>query len=102
VAAALEPAALPGLLWLLSGSSSVHLMMVAGEVTVTHGTAHAHLALQELTTGRYGAYFWTGALLVAIAVAAPWIGSAAGASALVGLLAFEHAYVQAGQAVPLA
>jgi hypothetical protein len=58
--------------------------------------------LRELTTGRYGAYFWTGALLVAIAVAAPWIGPAAGASALVGLLAFEHAYVQAGQAVPLA
>ena len=26
----------------------------------------------------------------------------AGASALVGLLAYEHAYVQAGQAVPLA
>jgi formate-dependent nitrite reductase membrane component NrfD len=102
VAAALEPAALPGLLWLLSGSSSVHLLMVAGETTVTHGTAHAHLALRELTTGRYGAYFWTGALLVAIAVAAPWIGPAAGASALVGLLAFEHAYVQAGQAVPLA
>ena len=102
VAAALERSALPGLLWLLSGSSFVHLLMVAGETTVTHGTAHARLALRELTTGRYGAYFWTGALLVGTAVAAPWIGPAAGASALVGLLAFEHAYVQAGQAVPLA
>ncbi len=102
VAAALEPAALPGLLWLLSASSLVHLLMVAGETTVTHGTAHAHLALRELTAGRYGAYFWTGAVLVAIAVVAPWIGPAAGASALVGLLAFEHAYVQAGQSVPLA
>jgi Fe-S-cluster-containing dehydrogenase component/formate-dependent nitrite reductase membrane component NrfD len=102
VAAALEPVAVPGLLWLLSGASFVHLLMVAGETTVTHGTAHAHLASRELTMGRYGAYFWIGTLLVAMALAAPWIGPVAGAIALVGLLAFEHAYVQAGQAVPLA
>jgi Fe-S-cluster-containing dehydrogenase component/formate-dependent nitrite reductase membrane component NrfD len=102
VAAALEPVALPALLWLLSGASLIHLLMVAGETTVTHGTAHAHLALRELTRGRYGTYFWIGTVLVALAVAAPWIGPAAAASALAGLLAFEHAYVQAGQAVPLA
>ena len=58
--------------------------------------------MRELTTGRYRFYFWIGTLLVAIALAAPWIGPVAGASALVGLLAYEHAYVQAGQAVPLA
>jgi formate-dependent nitrite reductase membrane component NrfD len=102
MAAALEPQATPGLLWLLSAASLVHLLMIAGETTVTHGTAHAHLALRELTRGRYGGYFWIGALLVAVAAAAPWIGPAAWASALVGLLAYEHAYVQAGQAVPLA
>ncbi|MEJ2320352.1 MAG: polysulfide reductase NrfD [Gemmatimonadales bacterium] len=102
VAAASEPSALPGLLWLLSASSFVHLLMVAGETTVTHGTAHAHLAVWQLTRGRYGLYFWIGTLLVTIALAAPWIGTMAGASALVGLLAYEHAYVQAGQAVPLA
>ena len=39
---------------------------------------------------------------VAVAVAAPWIGVAAVPFALVGLLAHEHAYVQAGQSVPLA
>ena len=102
VAAALEPAALRHLLWLLSGAALIHLLMVAGEATVTHGTAHAHLAAHELRKGRFRHCFWAGALLVALAVAAPWIGSAAGVSALVGLLAYEHAYVQAGQAVPLA
>jgi hypothetical protein len=33
---------------------------------------------------------------------APWLGSLAGLAGLLGLLAHEHAYVQAGQAVPLA
>jgi hypothetical protein len=39
---------------------------------------------------------------VAAAVAAPWIGMTAAPLALAGLLAYEHAYVQAGQSVPLA
>jgi len=33
---------------------------------------------------------------------APWLGVAAAPLALAGLLAHEHAYVQAGQVVPLA
>jgi hypothetical protein len=37
-----------------------------------------------------------------VAIAAPWIGVAAVPFALLGLLAHEHAYVQAGQSVPLA
>ena len=35
-------------------------------------------------------------------LAAPWLGAVAAALALLGLLAHEHAYVQAGQSVPLA
>jgi hypothetical protein len=35
-------------------------------------------------------------------VLTPWLGPAAAAAALLGLLAYEHAYVQAAQAVPLA
>jgi hypothetical protein len=35
-------------------------------------------------------------------VAAPWAGAVAVPFALAGLLAHEHAYVQAGQSVPLA
>jgi hypothetical protein len=69
---------------------------------VTHGTAHARLAMREMVEGRYRVLFWLGAALVAAGMLAPWIGAAAAPLALLGLLAFEHAYVQAGQAVPLA
>ncbi len=91
-----------GLRTTLALAAVVHLLLVAGEVTLTHPTAHARLATHAMTKGRYAAWFWTGALLVAAAAAAPWIGAAAGPLALAGLLAHEHAYVQAGQSVPLA
>ncbi len=88
--------------WLLAGTALAHLVMVAGETTVTHPTAHAHLAAREMTRGRYARFFWAGAVLVAVAAFAPLIGIAAVPVALLGVLAHEHAYVQAGQAVPLA
>ncbi len=98
----LEPHAVPALAWLLGASSALHLFMVCGEVTLAHPTAHAHLASREMTSGRFRAYFWLGVVLVALGLLAPWIGVTAALCALVGLLAHEHAYVQAGQAVPLA
>ena len=76
--------------------------MVLGETTLTHTTAHAALATREMTRGRFARHFWIGVLLVAVAAAAPWIGPIAGPFGLIGLLAYEHAYVQAGQSVPLA
>jgi Fe-S-cluster-containing dehydrogenase component/formate-dependent nitrite reductase membrane component NrfD len=88
--------------WVVGASSLVHLLMAGGEATLTHPTAHAHLAARELTRGRYAPFFWTGALLAAAAVFAPLIGLAAVPLALAAVLAHEHAYVQAGQAVPLA
>jgi len=88
--------------WVLGATAFGHLLVVLSETTLTHPTAHAHLAVHELTRGRYAGFFWVGAVLVAVAVAAPWIGAVAVPFALVGLLAHEHAYVQAGQAVPLA
>jgi Fe-S-cluster-containing dehydrogenase component/formate-dependent nitrite reductase membrane component NrfD len=94
--------AIDPLQWLLGGAALVHLVMVAGETTLTHPTAHAHLAVRELTRGRYATFFWPGALLVGAAVFAPLLGVTAAPLALAGLLAHEHAYVQAGQAVPLA
>ena len=94
--------AVEGLLWLLAGTSVAHLAAVAAETTLPHTTAHAHLAVRELTRGRYARYFWPAAVLVAVSVFAPLIGLAAAPLALIGLLLYEHAYVQAGQAVPLA
>jgi Fe-S-cluster-containing dehydrogenase component/formate-dependent nitrite reductase membrane component NrfD len=102
VAVVLEHAALAPLAWILGASSLLHLLFVLGEVTLTHPTAHARLAVEEMTTGKYRGFFWLGVLLVALAAAVPWLGVLAAAPALAGLLAHEHAYVQAGQSVPLA
>ncbi|MBA3240010.1 MAG: polysulfide reductase NrfD [Acidobacteria bacterium] len=101
-AAWLEPRAVGPLALTLGASCLAHLLMVWGEVTLAHPTAHASLAVWEMTRGRYAAYFWTGLVLVLAAVAAPWLGVAATPLALTGLLLHEHAYVQAGQSVPLA
>ena len=91
--------------WTLAGACAAHLLMVAGEVTLSHPTAHAHLAAREMTSGRFSRFFRTGAVLVAAGLLCPLGGPVAvlaALGALVGLLAHEHAYVQAGQSVPLA
>jgi Fe-S-cluster-containing dehydrogenase component/formate-dependent nitrite reductase membrane component NrfD len=86
----------------LAIAAAAHLVLVLGEMTLTHPTAHAHLAAAEMLRGRFARAFWPGVVLVAVAVAAPWIGVVAVPFALAGLLAHEHSYVQAGQCVPLA
>lgn len=98
-ATATADAALP--LW-FAGATAVHLLMVAGEITLPHGTVHAHLALREMTHGRFAIWFWVGAALSAVGLMAPWLGAPAVVAGLAGLAAYEHAYVQAGQSVPLA
>ena len=95
-------AALEALEWMLAGAALIHLLLVAGEVTLAHPTAHAHLAVKEMTRGSYSTFFWMSIALVAVSMAAPVIGAWAVPAALVGLLSYEHAYVQSGQAVPLA
>lgn len=86
----------------LAVSAAAHLLLVLTEETLPHGTAHARLASHEMTRGRFARYFAVGVVGIAVAVATPWIGVVAVPFALVGLLAHEHAYVQAGQSVPLA
>jgi Fe-S-cluster-containing dehydrogenase component len=116
VQAALAGAAatLPLLAWLAPGhaatsaevilavAAAAHLVLAAGEITLPHVTAHARLAVTEMTRGRYRGSFGIGMIFIGVAVAAPWIGTVAVPFALAGLLAYEHAYVQAGQSVPLA
>jgi hypothetical protein len=101
-AAWLDPYAVRPLLWSLGALSLIHLLFIWGEVSIVHPTAHAHLAVREMTRGRYRAYFLAGIALTVVGVFAPWLGLAAVPFALAGLLLFEHAYVQAGQSVPLA
>jgi Ni/Fe-hydrogenase subunit HybB-like protein len=102
IAARVSPEGQPVLLTAVAVASALHLLMAASEATLTHVTAHARLAHHEMTHGRYARFFWSGAALVALGVAAPWVGTSAALAALLGLLAHEHAYVQAGQSVPLA
>jgi hypothetical protein len=98
----LEPTIVRPLLALLSAGTAGHLLLVVAETTFPHPTAHATLAVHELVAGRHRQWFWAGVLLTLPAIASPWIGAAAAPLALAGLLAYEHAYVQAGQSVPLA
>lgn len=88
--------------WLLAGTALAHLLMIWGEVSLPHGTAHAHLAAWEMTSGSYSRFFWTGVVLMVVALTAVFWWAGGAVSALVGLLAYEHAYVQSAQKVPLA
>jgi formate-dependent nitrite reductase membrane component NrfD len=98
--------------WILALSSAVHLLMILGEVSLTHPTAHARLAIWEMVRGRYKSDFWMGTtlsiiggllpLLAVLGVLSTTIGIAGAPFALIGLMLFENAYVQSAQSVPLA
>jgi Ni/Fe-hydrogenase subunit HybB-like protein len=100
------------LVWMLAVTSLIHLLMIWGEVSLTHPTAHARLAIWEMVWGRYRNDFWIGTILSFLGGLLPWlailgltgfsIGISGAPLALIGLMLFENAYVQAGQSVPLA
>jgi Fe-S-cluster-containing dehydrogenase component/formate-dependent nitrite reductase membrane component NrfD len=100
------------LTWILAVSSLIHVLMIWGEVSLTHPTAHARLAIWEMVSGRYKADFWMGTIMSALGGLVPWLallgvigptlGVAGAPLALIGLMLYENAYVQAGQSVPLA
>ena len=106
LAAWLSPDHVPLLAMLLGSACTLHLLFLLGEITLAHPTAHAHLAASEMVKGEYRVFFWLGIGLVLLGAVAPWLGgftaTIMGLAALLGLLAHEHAYVQAGQIVPLA
>jgi Ni/Fe-hydrogenase subunit HybB-like protein len=100
------------LTWLLAITSLINLLMIWGEVSLTHPTAHARLAVWEMVHGRYRSDFRMGIVLSVLGGLLPWLGllnvipsslGVAGAPlALIGVMLYENAYVQAGQSVPLA
>jgi formate-dependent nitrite reductase membrane component NrfD len=100
------------LFWILAASSLIHILMIWGEVSLTHPTAHARLAIWEMVHGRYKNDFWMGTVLSILGGLLPALallgvieagfGIAGAPLALIGLMLFENAYVQAGQSVPLA
>ncbi len=98
--------------WSFAITSLLHLLMIWGEVSLTHATAHARLAVWEMVRGRYKSDFWIGMALSLVGGLLPWLailsyvnpslGVAGAPLALVGMMLYENAYVQAGQSVPLA
>jgi hypothetical protein len=92
------------LAWGLAGHS---LTVLLGEVTARHASSNAAAAARVLVRGRYAALFWLsiiGGALLPLAVVL--FGSnatepLAAAFALAGLLGYEHAFVMAGQSVPI-
>lgn len=100
------------LTWVLAITSLLHLLLIWGEVSLTHPTAHARLAIWEMVRGRYKSDFLFGTILSVLGGVLPWLavlhvisptfGVAGAPLALVGLVLYENAYVQAGQSVPLA
>jgi ferredoxin/Ni/Fe-hydrogenase subunit HybB-like protein len=103
------------LLWIIMVGTVVHLLMIWGEVSLTHGSAHARVATWEMTRGRYRSYFRLGVMLPVFGVAGLIVAGTMTFVTpifitvfvslfmlLIGLMFYEHAYVQAGQSVPLA
>jgi len=106
------PSLIVASLWIIAVTSLLHVLMIWGEVSLTHATAHARVAVWEMVRGRYRSSFWMGVGLSIAGGALPAlalfgfvdtsIGVGGAPLALIGLMLFEHAYVQAGQSVPLA
>ncbi|HUE84278.1 MAG TPA: 4Fe-4S dicluster domain-containing protein [Pyrinomonadaceae bacterium] len=107
-----EPEIVFPLLWLVAITSLIHLLMIWGEVSLTHATAHARVAIWEMVNGRYKSDFWIGISLSILGALVSWLavfdllsisfGVGAAPLALIGVMLYENAYVQAGQSVPLA
>ena len=93
----------------LVGALGVHLALIFfGEVTVTHATVDAAKAAHAMTRGEYAVWFWSGVVLTLLSIASVlafgpsgWAGIFSALAALLGLLAYEHAWNYAGQAPPL-
>jgi hypothetical protein len=96
------PDLLPLLARATAVASLVHVLIVAGELGWAHPTAHAELAARNMIHGRYASAFRSALVLMSAGAFAVWLGAFAAPLALAGLLAYEHAYIQAGQSVPLA
>ena len=96
------PSVLPLLLVLVAVMSALHLALLAVEPLTTPATASVDLAVRTMVRGRYAGFFWGGAAFSAVGCAAPWLGPWFCLFALFGPLAYEHAFVQSGQSVPLA
>lgn len=99
----------PALRWTLVASVLVHGLLGLSDAWVPHTSHDAALAARNMTNGPFKGFFWGGLVVgVLLPSVVLLLGDAstqmavASLAALAGLMAYEHAYVQAGQSVPLA
>ena len=85
----------------VGAACAAHLVLALAEVATPRPTAHGRLAVRELTRGRGAVLFWFGNAGVALAMLSPLLPPLA-ALAPIGLLGYDHAYLEAGQSVRLA
>jgi formate-dependent nitrite reductase membrane component NrfD len=99
---------------LLLGAILVHLLLVCVEVFGTHSNSHVATAARYMSRGGlkdtfWGPFFAVGSLIPCVMLgialfvpgAQPVLLGLSGILALVGLYAYEHCFVVAGQVVPL-
>ncbi|MHB1980991.1 MAG: 4Fe-4S dicluster domain-containing protein [Sulfobacillus sp.] len=101
-----------GLAWLFAAALAVHFGLAFGELYLSHGSREARLAAQAVVRGPLSRLFWGGSvavggglpllglLLLALTGQAAFLALTLGCG-LVGLLLYEHLWVEAGQIVPL-
>jgi Fe-S-cluster-containing dehydrogenase component/formate-dependent nitrite reductase membrane component NrfD len=109
------PAGMAALLgWLFGASLAVDLFLIlAGEFGIAHASEVAARAAHAIRRGRYRRWFWGGGIvlghalplaLLGLAAALPALGplllALAALAAIVGLYAFEYAFVMAPQEIP--
>lgn len=87
-------------------------VIFAGEFGIPHASEVAARAAHDITHGRYKNYFWSGSLALGhiiplILITLGWfvgslslLAAVAGLCAIVGLFAFEYAFVMAPQDIP--
>lgn len=107
--AGLPPGAGHVLVWAFGLSLLVNILLtVGGEFAVPHGSQVAATAAHMITNGRYARWYWSSLIvglavplaLVAFAGASPVASAIAGVVSLLGLFAYEWAFVMAPQQVP--
>ena len=106
----LETGGITRLQWALLISLVAFLALALSDLLNLHSSAQAVTAARNMSRGRYRLHFWAGVFLggivplaltgIALANYSDWTYIAASVSAFAGLLAYEHAYIQAGQSVP--
>ena len=98
--------------WILLGGLLANALVIFAELFSAHPTTHIARAASSMTVGSYSRLFWYGAILIGhlipLVLATIYLSGgpdgafeAAALLALAGLLAYEHAWIKAGQVVPL-